>query len=116
MKERDSLVFVTQIPNKRDHATRKYIPSVDITHAAEFGEVVVLFPSNANFHSTNLCIDQLQKDLAEFNPECGDCLVALGDPVLIAAAGAILGREHGAFTLLKWDKFAKKYVPVKISV
>mgnify|MGYP003678779796 FL=1 len=40
----------------------------------------------------------------------------MGDPSVIAVAFALLGRIHGRFVVLKWDKNVGRYLPAHVSV
>lgn len=109
-------VFVTQVPNKRDHATGAFVPSVNISPAAEHGEVIVMMPPSAPFHATGDLVRQLREHLRDYNYERGDALVALGDPAIIAVACAILGKDFGRFIVLKWDRNVARYLPAHVRV
>lgn len=109
-------VFITQVPHRRDPETRAFVPSVNIAPASEHGELVVMMPPRAAFHATADLVRQMKEHLKEYDYEAGDCLVAMGDPAVIAVACAILGRMHGRFTVLKWDRNVGRYLPSHISV
>lgn len=59
-------------------------------------------------------IDDLEQWLADFDG--GDHLLLVGDPVLIGAACAIVGRMISRLPLLKWDRQEKTYIPITIDV
>ena len=109
-------VYVTQIPHKMDKAVDAFVPTVNISPASEHGEIVVMMPPRAAFHATGDLVKQLKEHLQNYDYEAGDSLVALGDPAVIAVACAILGKMHGRFTVLKWDREIKRYVPSRIIV
>lgn len=109
-------VFITQVPHRRDPETRAFVPSVNIAPASEHGELVVMMPPRAAFHATADLVRQMKEHLKDYDHEAGDCLVAMGDPAVIAVACAILGRMHGRFTVLKWDRNVGRYLPSHISV
>lgn len=111
-----SKVYITQVPHRRDAATNAFVPSVNISPAAEHGEVVVMMPPRAAFHATADLVRQLREHLKDYDYEAGDSLVAMGDPAIIAVACAILGKMHGRFTVLKWDKNVGRYIPAHVSV
>lgn len=108
-------VYVTQIPHRKDEATGSFTPTVNISPASEYGEVVVMMPPRAAFFATRDLVDQLEEKLKDYDYEAGDCLVTLGDPVVAAAAAAILGRK-GRFTVLKWDRQLGRYVPARLTI
>lgn len=109
-------VFVTQLPHKRDPATDAFVPSINITPASEHGELVFMMPPRASFHNTTDLVQQLRKHLKDYDFEAGDSIVALGDPAIIAVAFGILGRMHGKFNVLKWDRNIGRYTSAKVSV
>lgn len=111
-----SKVYVTQVPNRKDPATNSFVPSVNIAPAAEHGELVIMMPSFAPFHATADLVKQLKEKLKDYNYEDGDSIVALGDPAIIAVAFAILGKQFGRFTILKWDRMVGRYLPSTISI
>lgn len=109
-------VYITQVPHRRDRETNAFVPSVNISPASEHGELVVMMPPRAAFHATGDLVRQLREHLKDYDYEAGDSLVALGDPAIIAVACAILGKMHGRFTVLKWDKNVGRYLPAHVVV
>jgi len=109
-------VFITQVPHRRDPDTGAFVPSVNISPAAEHGELVVMMPPRASFFATNDLVSQLREHLADYSYEAGDSIVALGDPTVIAVAFAILGDMHGRFIVLKWDKNIGRYIASHVEV
>lgn len=109
-------VYITQVPHRRDPETRAFVPAVNISPAAEHGELVVMMPPRAAFFATGDLVRQLREHLKDYDHERGDCLVALGDPAVIAVACALLGKMHGRFTVLKWDKNVGRYMPATVVV
>lgn len=108
-------VYVTQIPHKRDPHTRCLVPAINVQPALEHGEVFILYPPQTSFVETGLLTEQLESSLAPYDDAQGDCLLPLGDPVVYACAIAVLARR-GAFSILRYDKFLKAYVAVRIGV
>jgi len=119
-KMRKPTVFVTQIPHRKvtgfaqqsprmeDSKPEAFIPAMNISPAAEFGEIKVMFPPRVSFFNTLELSKQLHEILKDYNYEAGDCLLPLGDPILIASACAMLGK-HGRFYVLRWDKNLGRY-------
>ena len=115
MKNRPK-VYITQVPHRRDQETGAFVPSVNIAPAVEHGELVVMMPPRAPFHATGDLIKQLWEHLKNYDYEAGDSIVAIGDPAVSAVACALLGKEFGKFTMLKWDRNVSRYLPSHISV
>ena len=109
-------VYVCQVPTKKDNATGSFVPTINIGPAEKHGEVVIMLPSNCSFYATADLVVQLKKKLEDYSFEEGDCLLATGDPSIIAAASAILGKQHGRMILLKWDRFEHTYVQSRIEL
>lgn len=109
-------VYITQVPNRRDRETGTFVPTVNISPAAEHGEPVILMPPRASFFATSDLVKQLKEKLEHYDYAAGDSIVAMGDPAIIAVACAILGKLHGKFQVLKWDKNVGRYIPSHVSV
>lgn len=109
-------VYITQVPHRRDKETGSFVPTVNIAPAAEHGEPVVMMPPRAAFYATGDLVKQLRDKLQDYDYDAGDSIVAMGDPAVIAVACAILGKLHGKFTVLKWDKNVGRYMPSHVSV
>jgi hypothetical protein len=109
-------VFVTQVPQKRDAATKSFVPVVNIGPASEHGELVVMMPPQASFHATADLVKQMREKLKDYDYEAGDSIVALGDPTVVAVAFSLLGAMFGKFTVLKWDRNIKRYSANKVVV
>ena len=108
-------VFITQIPSKRDPATHKWMPTVNIAPAQRFGKVVVMLPPNAQWGASTEIVRLLKARLAEegFTPD--DYLLPMGSPAVMAAASAIVARRgNGAVRLLEWDRTTSAYNEVKL--
>lgn len=115
-REDRAMVWVTQVPNRRDPATQAMVPAVNISPASEHGEIRILMPANASFFATGDLITQLRAGLRDYNFERGDSVIALGDPAIIAVVGAILGERTRRFSVLRWDKQIGRYVKIKVAL
>lgn len=111
-----SIVFVTQIPNRRDPATGAMKPVFDILPAAEYGEIKVLMPASFSLFQTSELIRQLRNELVDYDFARGDCIVPTGDPAIIFTVGAVLSEQHRKMRLLKWEKSVNRYVPVEVAL
>lgn len=109
-------VFVTQIPHKIDRATGSFTPTVNIAPAGEFGEIKVMFPPRAAYIDSQELVSGLSAYLLKYDFELGDSIITLGDPLIIGATCAYLGRAVGKFTLLKWDRNTGRYLPTTVDV
>jgi len=104
-----STVFIPQQPARYDKVADIWLPTVDVSPAAKFGEIKILFDmTSSRIPLTHLKVP-LMKKLEEFQRD--DYLVALGDPSIIAMCSAYLGIKHnGYIRLLTWDRFALTYI------
>lgn len=102
-------VFVVQQPAFYDRDARKFVPKYDLTPATQHGALVVMLgPGNIFKDRMVQALKQLRDVLATFTE--ADFLLAVGDPVAIAAAVLIAGeRTGGKVQLLKWDRISSAY-------
>src|SRR5665213_838150 len=107
------VVWVTQVPSKRDRATGQMTPSINIGPAGEHGRLEVMMPAGAAFYDTVQLMDALRASLRNYNFKRGDSLLCLGDPAIIAVAGAVLGEWTRRFRILKWDRHIERYNTVE---
>lgn len=108
-------VYVPQMPSRYDSATHLWIPTVNLSHAENFGEIVVLLPPNANRLHLSPLIVALKEQMTNYGPE--DYVVAVGDPSLIAAAACIAARKTGGLLrILKWDRQTSQYIAAEAQI
>lgn len=115
-KEKRPTVFITQVPHRHDKETGAFVPAHNISPADEHGEVKVMMPSRASFFATADLVSQLREHLVNYDYKAGDSIVFLGDPSIVAVAAALLGRIHGSFIVLKWDRNVGRYLPTHVHV
>lgn len=111
-----SRVFVVQRPSYRDKSTNEWRDKYDLSAAAQYGDLVYLLGTRGNIpQSTQATVRLLREKLQDFGPE--DYLVAIGDPVAIAAAAVIAsGRTRGLLRVLKWDRRIEGYLPYMLEL
>ena len=107
-------VFVPQVPRRKDKDTGLFIPVVNIAPAEEHGKIHIMLPPTASFHATGDIIDLLKPQLKTYSFEDGDSVMAIGDPSILAVVLGMLGKLHGKFYLLKWDRMTQHYFKIKI--
>ncbi len=102
-------VYVVQVPVYMDHRVGEWVPKYDLSPASAHGEVVVLLP-RGNLSLDSRAISLLVERLSGYTLH--DCILALGDPVSIAAAAMIASRVTGGpVRILRWDRLSQAYVP-----
>lgn len=105
-----SKVYVVQNPSFKDPSTGDWVSKYDVSSAKQHGEVVELLPPGNLPHDLKPSLKRLKEKLMGFDCD-RDHLLALGDPVAIAAAVAIVthGMTAPRFSVLKWDRRLQKY-------
>jgi hypothetical protein len=107
-------VFVTQNPMRRN-VYNELVYKYDLTAAREFGNLDVLLPSGPVQIEPHRSILQMRAKLRDF--KSNDWLLCLGDPVVIAAASAIVAEVNGGVVpVLVWDRQVKKYLSIIIDI
>lgn len=112
-----STVFITQIPSRIEQRITGpvWAPIVDVSPAKLFGDLCIMLPSGMNYSDAALVVRQLREPLKTFDPD-KDFLLAVGDPVVIAVASAMVGYDHEYFWLLKWDRQQRRYIPYEVKL
>lgn len=88
-------------------------PSMDITPAAVFGELVVLMPTSQSMLAPVPTVRTLKEKLRNFTDE--DFILPVGDPVLIATVAMIAAEQNGGkVKFLKWDKPTRRYFSIQV--
>ena len=110
-------VFAPQQPMRYDRDMGAMVPSMDLSPAAEYGELVVmlhLIGKDALLMSVPV-VRRIREVLRDFSDE--DYLLAVGDPGAIAVAGAVAAEmNRGRFRILKWDGRNHRYLDVLYDV
>lgn len=111
---RKPIVFVTQVPHRKDIESGAFTPSINISPAYEHGDVLVMMPPRTAFHSSDVLSKQIKTILEQYDFDAGDSIVAMGDPMITAVALSLMGKMFKKFTILKWDKNLGRYVTSRI--
>ena len=88
----------------------------NVRSAEKFGDLKVVLPDNRQIVlSSGPLTFKLQQELKNFNDE--DYLLLMGDPAIIAVAGAVVSDVNGGrFKVLKWDRDEKRYYDIEIDL
>ena len=88
----------------------------NIRSAEKFGDLKVLLPDNRQIVlSSGPLTFKLRQELKDFNDN--DYLLLIGDPAIIAIAGAVVSYVNGGkFKVLKWDRDEKRYYDIEIDL
>lgn len=111
-----SRVFIVQRPAQYDRNKGGWVNKYDLSPAEEHGELVFLLrPGNVFKAKLGEAIERLERELADFCD--ADHLLAVGDPVAIAAAVMVASRRNGGrVSLLKFDRLAGRYDPYLVQL
>ena len=88
----------------------------NIRSAEKFGDLKILLPNNRNIIlSAGPVAHKLRKELSTFCDD--DYLLLIGDPAIIALAGAVVSEmNRGKFKILKRDRDEKRYYDIEIDL
>ena len=88
----------------------------NIRSAEKFGDLKVVLPDNKQIVlSSGPLTFKLKHALKDFNDN--DYLLLMGDPAIIALAGAVASDVNGGkFKVLKWDRDEKRYYDIEIDL
>ena len=88
----------------------------NIRSAEKFGDLKVVLPDNRQIVlSSGPLTFKLRHELKDFNDK--DYLLLMGDPAIIAVAGAVVSDVNGGrFKVLKWDRDEKRYYDIEIDL
>ena len=105
-------VFIPNVPTRYDAATEGRVPSIDLNPATQFGSLVTMTKTDAP-------ADQQVRDIKaeiDIRFQEGDYILCVGDVVLTAVAIAYVSKLFGAATVLRWNRRAKSYDVVMVSI
>ena len=109
-------VFVVQNQMRRNATTGDLEPLFDLTPAREYGQLEFLLTSGPVPLEASAIAKTLCRKLQGFDPEV-DYLLAVGNPVAIAAASAVVSDETaGVIPMLVWDRHTRRYNAVRINI
>lgn len=101
-------VFVPHQALRYDEDLHRRIPVRDISRASQFGELVIVLESSKSISVTNNVQSEIKERMAEFKD--GDYIMALGDPVVIAACVMHASKVTSRVNMLKWNRDSKAYL------
>ena len=102
-------VFIPQVPSRFDGGSNLWIPTVNVSRAKDFGDLVVMLPPAASRTGIDACAASIARQMEDYGPE--DYLIAIGDPTLYAVAACCAARQtDGLLRMLKWDRISSNYI------
>ena len=102
-------VYVSQKPQDRGADT------IDISTAAEYGELHYMFPPTTNMRVVSMPLVQAaRRQLKDYCDD--DSILAIGNPVFMAVACAIAAdMNRGRFAVLVWDRLQRTYIRYRLN-
>lgn len=105
----DSRVFMPQRPVVRNNLCR-WVDKYDLSPAERFGRLVSIVPVGQGTSDVSQLMQYMDGALQDFSDS--DCLLAVGDPFLIAMSVMVAARHNGGrVRLLKWHRDEGEYRP-----
>lgn len=109
------MVYITQKIMRKNKETGVMETTMDFTKAEVYGELVECLPYGRVSLNTAPTVYALKAKLKDFCDD--DYLIAVGDPSVIAMAGAIVSENNlGRFKMLKWDKEEHDYIKITVDL
>lgn len=107
--------FIPSVPARYDPLSNKKIPTIDLRPVQHFGEPILLVPVGGAEEPQRL----IAEGLRGFTED--DYIVAVGDPVLIAAAAYWAQRylpmdSSEPINMLRWNRYESAYELVPMEV
>lgn len=110
-----SKVFVPQVPSRYDGDIERWVPTVNLDPARKFGELKIMLPPEAGRMAADELVEILEAAMQNITAD--DWLLATGDPVAMAIAMALAGRNlNGLLRILRWDKRSRSYEAVEVTI
>lgn len=53
--------------------------------------------------------------ISDYNPET-DCILLIGDPVLMSIVSALTAKQHSYYNVLKFDRQSRSYIKIRIDL
>lgn len=108
-------VFVPMVPARFDHTLREWLPSIDITPAKKFGDLIIMLPPDAAKIGPAPSIAAMKEAMKGYTER--DFILPIGDPALSPILGVLAWKATGgAVRVLKWDRQLRDYVAVELRV
>lgn len=108
-------VYIIQEVKTIDPTTGQMVTTMSFEKAKKFGELVTCCSSGRIGFTPAPTVYALKNALKDFCDD--DYIVPVGDPSLIAIAGAVAASvNRGRFNILKWDRRTSDYISVTVEM
>lgn len=106
-------VFVVQKTMRWDAQKGELVPKFDLTPAERHGQIEYLLSPTASPFRPDALLGELHEKLSTITED--DCLLLVGNPVLIGMAVAIaVDYTDGDVRVLQWSGKSGEYLPINI--
>lgn len=86
---------------------------IDFLPAEQYGELVFVVVGRTSIHHLNRTVEAMRNKMRDITKD--DWIIACGNPVLIALAGAIMAQRTGCVRVLSWDAQVQRYIPAEVA-
>jgi|AntRauTorcE11898_2_1112593.scaffolds.fasta_scaffold07893_1 hypothetical protein len=109
-------VFIPQVPTRYDGILGRRVPTLNLSEARVHGQAVIMTDPEARMETEDLpdALESIKTAMAKFRPL--DCILCVGDVVLLAAAITYAIDTHGSVRLLRWLKREKTYEMTEVTL
>jgi hypothetical protein len=104
------IVFIAQIPMKKNPDGVWVQKPIDLTKASDYGMLEVVWPPQASVAARADIEAEAMKIGRLYDPD-KDYIIALGSPSLICAIAWAIGRCGKKLRMLEWQNRSKTYAP-----
>lgn len=88
---------------------------INLAPAVRYGNIEFLLDERSDILNARAIIPRLRQKLTPYKH--GDYVLAIGDPAAIGIVTALVSEiSVGRFTMLKWDKQDRLYIPVHVDM
>lgn len=106
-------VLVVQKTMRWDAGKGELVPKFDVSPAQKYGQVEYLLSPTASPFRPDALVGELHEKLKNFSDD--DCLLLIGNPVLIGMAVSIAADYNdGHVRVLQWSGRASEYLPIEL--
>lgn len=107
-------VFVVHQPTGRD-ASNKIVPTLDLTPAGSYGELVILLKEHSNpFRDPEGMMLEVMTALRTHEMNDNDYVLLVGSPVLIGWVAIAAAQRVDRLRMLQWSKRRERYQSVEL--
>lgn len=107
-------VFIPQQPSKWDGKLRMRVPTVELSAATAYGDLVPMFPPGLSPVMAVPIVAAAREQMRKMQPD--DYIMPVGHPALIAIVCGLALNMHRRIRLLVWHSDTRSYTPIDIQI